>query len=129
MSFQSLDDAMRSLTQFSRDAVTLYEAKQNETGDAAARSCLELAIRRERRLRRGAAEAVEDLSEKQRRAMFKWQDKRLLGRIVPGLVDKRITSVDDALELVKECDEGALGYCRALTASSNSEEVIILIFL
>ncbi len=122
-----MKEAMQTLTQFSTDAIGLYEQKKQLAKDPAAKDCFEMAIENELRLRQGVSSAIGELSEKQDSAMFKWHDRQQLMQTVPSLQDARVDDPDDALQVVKTCEDAARAYCEGLQASTNSQEMLQLL--
>jgi hypothetical protein len=123
MSFESMEQALCTLGDYSEGVIHLYRCKCVETRDQMAKACLQLAIKHEERFQAGLREALGELSDKQRSAQFKWHDKWQLVN-VPRLHACTVKDADDVVSLVLECDERARAYCAGLTASTNSAEIL-----
>ena len=123
MSFETMNDALETLTEYSQQVVRLYENKAATARDEVVASVLYRAIDQELTLQRGALQAAQRLSAKVESARFKWHDRRLLFKALNDCRDDPVRSIDDAVDLIVTCEKGLTDYLRALEENTNSDEV------
>lgn len=119
-----MTEALKTLSTYSRELCSMYQREQETAKNPEVKAALDLAVDYECRLAEQLEEEVTGVAGKLQNAKFKWHDKKMLLELPERLERPALQQLDDVITLVDECGRAALGYCHALTASTNSSEVL-----
>lgn len=124
MSFETMDEALNTLCSYSRRLCDIYRAEQQTAADVEVKAALQLAEKYECKLADQLQAEIGEVAGKLRAAKFKWHDKKLLLETPEHLERIELNRLDDVIQFVNERSQAAIGYCRSLTASTNSADVL-----
>ncbi len=127
MTYEAMTQVQQTLCTYSHRVLGIYEGRRDHACSAQVHGVMDVAIDRERSLRRKTSDDAELLPADRACDVFRVCDRDQLFRALERLKHGSLADAKHALAFVQGHDDALVTYCRALNSSAHSGEVLTFI--